>query len=88
MLTTTVNTNDAKDQFSELINRVMTNKERIVLTRRGKEVAVLISFEDLKLLQESQDKSDVEHAMDSLKEARQTGLLTLTQLKEKVGVPS
>jgi prevent-host-death family protein len=46
MTTTAINTADAKEQFVDLINRVAHNKERIVLTRRGKEIAAIIPVED------------------------------------------
>jgi prevent-host-death family protein len=77
-----VNTIEAKEQFTDLINRVAHNKERIILTRRGKEIAAIIPLDDLKLLLESQDKHDLHDAIDALKEARVSGTLTLEQLKE------
>lgn len=85
MTTTSINTADAKEQFVDLINRVAHNKERIVLTRRGKEIAAIIPFDDLKLLLESQDKHDLRDAIDALKEARSDGTVTLEQLKEDLG---
>lgn len=85
MNTTTLNTAEAKEQFSDLVNRVIHNKERVILTRRGKEVAVIIPIEDMKLLQESQDKLDLREASEILKEARENGTLTLDQLKDEIG---
>ena len=81
-----MNTVDAKEQFTDLINRVSHNKERVILTRRGKEIAVLIPLEDFKLLQDSQDKNDLRDAIDALKEARNTGTVTLEQMKEEMGI--
>jgi len=86
MTMTLINTIDAKEQFAELINRVAHNKERVVLTRRGNEIAVIIPIDDLKLLMESQDKHDLHEAIDSLKEARNNPPITLEQLKEEVGI--
>jgi prevent-host-death family protein len=85
MTTTQMNTIEAKEQFADLINRVAHNKERIVLTRRGKEIAAIIPVEDLALLMESQDKHDLHEAIDALKEARNTGTVTIEQLKEDLG---
>ncbi len=51
MTTTSINTADAKEDFIELINRVAHNKERIILTRRDKEIAAIIPIEDLKSLE-------------------------------------
>lgn len=84
MTITTMNTIEAKEQFSELLNRVSNSKERIVLTRRGKEIAVIIPIEDLKALQQSQDKHDLHSAIDALKEARSAGTISLDRLKIEV----
>lgn len=81
MTISTINTVEAKEEFSELLSRVMHNKERIVLVRRGKEVAALIPIEDLALLQSSQDKIDLHEALEALKEARTAGTSTIEQLK-------
>ncbi len=80
-----MNTMEAKEQFADLINRVAHSKERIVLTRRGKEIAAIVPLEDLKVLQATQDKHDLHAAIDALKEARSTGTMTLDQLKESMG---
>lgn len=85
MTTTFMNTMDAKEQFADLITRVSHHKERVILTRRGKEIAAIIPLEDLQLLEESEDRHDLKEAIDALKEARNEGLITLEQLKEEVG---
>lgn len=85
MTITSMNTLEAKEQFSELLNRVAHNKEKIVLTRRGKDIAVIIPVEDFKALQQTQDKQDLHDAIDALKEARHVGMKTLLQLKEEIG---
>ena len=86
MTTTHLNTIEAKEQFADLINRVAHSKERIILTRRGNEIAAIIPIEDLQLLFESQDKHDLREAIDALKEARHEGTVTLEQLKDDVGI--
>lgn len=85
MTTTFINTMDAKEQFADLITRVSHQKERVILTRRGKEIAAIIPLEDLQLLEQSEDRHDLREAIDALKEARNTGTITLEQLKEDVG---
>ncbi|MEO8402010.1 MAG: type II toxin-antitoxin system Phd/YefM family antitoxin [Gammaproteobacteria bacterium] len=85
MTTSVLSTVEAKEQFTDLINRVAHSKERIVLTRRGKEIAAIIPMEDLNLILESQDKHDLREAIDALKEARSEGTITLDQLKDDVG---
>jgi len=85
MTVTVLNTLEAKEQFADLVNRVAHSKDRIILTRRGKEIAAIIPIEDLVLLQESLDNQDVREAIEALKEARQVGTITLEKLKEEVG---
>ncbi len=85
MTTSYVSTLDAKEEFSELINRVSHNKERIILTRRGKEIAVIIPIEDFQHLQKSQSKNDLDEAVEALQEARNLGTMSLEDLKAKVG---
>ena len=80
-MTATITTIDAKEKFAELIDQVAHSKERVILTRRGKEIAAIIPLEDLYLLQESQDKHDLQEATDALKEARNTQVSTLDDLK-------
>jgi prevent-host-death family protein len=46
-----VSTADARQNLAELINRVAYGKERVILTRHGKEVAALVPVEDLSLIQ-------------------------------------
>lgn len=85
MAVTVLNTVDAKEQFTDLINRVVHSKERVIITRRGQEIAAIIPLEDLMLLQEAQDKHDLREAIDALKEIRSMGTVTLDQLKEDIG---
>ena len=82
---TVLNTADAKEQFTDLINRVVHSKERVILTRRGQEIAAIIPLEDLMLLQEAQDRHDLREAIDALKEVRNVGTMTLDQLREDIG---
>lgn len=80
-----INTVEAREDFSELISRVSHNKERIILTRRGNEIAAIIPIEDFALLQTSQDKHDLEAATEALKEAREKGTLTFDEFTRKLG---
>jgi prevent-host-death family protein len=85
MTTTSINTVEAKEQFSELINRVSHNNERIILTRRGKEIAAIVPVDDLLILLKSQNKTDLQEAVESLKQTRELGSITWDDLKEELG---
>lgn len=85
MTTSAINTIDAKEEFSQLINRVSQNKERIILMRRGKEIAAIIPIEEFTQLQVAQNQADLNEALEALKEARKQGSLTLDELKTAIG---
>lgn len=84
-MTTYISTLIAKEEFSEIINRVSHHKERIVLLRRGKEIAAIIPLEDFHSLQKSQSEMDLEEATEALKEARTLGTISAVELKEEIG---
>lgn len=86
-MTTTMTTVDAKEKFTDLLNHVSHSKERVILVRRGKEVAALIPLEDLQFLEATQNKNDLHEAIDALKEAK-NGSVPLEKLKEEIGIPS
>ena len=57
-----ITTADARKMLSNIINRVAFGDESFVLTRRGEPIAALVSIRELKLLQELEDKIDIEDA--------------------------
>lgn len=61
-----VSTVDARNQFSDILNRAAYGRERVVLTRRGKPLAALVSIEDLRILERlieaMEDRIDLEEA--------------------------
>jgi prevent-host-death family protein len=62
-----------RQDFSETMNRVAYGRERIVLHRRGRDLAALIPVEDLALLEAAEDRLDVEEAERILAEAKARG---------------
>lgn len=85
MSITYITTVEAKEDFADLVNRVSQSKERIVLTRRDKNIAAIISYDDLLLLLEKENKRDLQEATESLQEARSLGTVTLPEIKEELG---
>lgn len=73
----------ARDDFSETLNRVAYKGERILLERRGKDVAALVPMEDLELLEKLEDRMDLEEARKAL---REPGSVTLEKLKTSLGL--
>ena len=46
----------AADAMAHALNRVTYKRERVILQRRGKDVAALITVEDLNFLEEQEDR--------------------------------
>lgn len=73
---------DARKKLSNLLNRVAFGNEAFVLTRRGEPVAALVSMNDLMLLQELEDRSDVEDAWKTKNESEE--LISWEELKKEL----
>ena len=67
----------------DVLNRVSDAGERVVLERRGKPVAALVSIDDLELLQRIEDEMDVKAAREALKEP---GRITLEDFRKLHGI--
>jgi prevent-host-death family protein len=74
---------DFRNQLAEPINRVAYQGERVILERRGKGVAALVSMDDLALLEKLEDESDVKAARAALKEQ---GAIPFEQVKAELGL--
>jgi antitoxin Phd len=64
----TVSTAEARKKLSEIVNKVAYGKEPVILTRRGEEIAALISMEELVFLQLIEERIDIEDAIKALEE--------------------
>ena len=65
-MTTKISTADARKNFADIVNKVAYGKEPIILTRRGQDVAALVSIDELELLQQIEDHIDIEDAKRAL----------------------
>lgn len=81
-----VNTVEARAQFSEIINRAAFGKERVTLTRRGKEIVAVVPIEDVKLLEALEDKIDLEEARESLAGSKKKGTVPWEKIKKELGI--
>ncbi len=64
----TISTADARKNFADIVNKVAYGDEPIILTRRGQEVAALVSMRELELLRRIEDRMDIEDAEKALAE--------------------
>ena len=77
---------EARQNFSDVINRAAYGKERVILTRRGKPFAAVVPMDDIELLETLEDKVDLEDALEALKEAEEKGTITLEDLERELGL--
>ena len=63
-------TAEARGKLALIIQKAAVDKERIILTRRGKELAALVPMEDMRFLEELEDRLDLEEARAALAEAQ------------------
>ncbi len=76
----------ARDDLAEIVNRVAFGKERVCLTRHGKDVACLVSMEEAKLLALIEDRIDLSDAADALRELDESGPVSWDALKAELGL--
>jgi prevent-host-death family protein len=65
---TRLSASSLRDTLAEALNKVAYGGERILLHRRGKDLAALISKDDLALFEELEDRSDAILAHEALAE--------------------
>lgn len=59
---------DVRKTFSETLNKVSFGKDRIVIHRNEKDVAVIVPLEDVELLEMIEDKVDTMLVEEALKD--------------------
>lgn len=83
---TRVKASDARNDFATTLNRVAYGKSRLVLYRRGKDLAAIVPMEDLELLQKLEDRLDLDAARAALKEADRKGTILWEKIKKDLGL--
>ena len=83
---TRLSVTDARDKLSETVNQVMYRGDRILLDRHGKAVAALVSIEDLELLEELENRMDLEDAREALREVESEGSIPWETVKARLGI--
>ena len=79
---------EIRDNLADALNRVAYAGERVVLARRGKGVAALVSMEDLDLLEKMEDEADVRDAKRALAEMKRKKEkpIPLAVIKKRLGM--
>jgi prevent-host-death family protein len=72
----------ARQNFSDIVNRVAYGGERIIVHRRKKPVAAVVPIEDLEFLEEVEDRIDIEEARKRLHEPT----IPWSKIKKQLGL--
>ena len=74
----------AREKFSDVLDEVSVKGERIVLHRHGKDIAAVISADDLALLEALEDRYDVESVRLALAESDER--IPWSKVKERLSL--
>jgi prevent-host-death family protein len=75
---------ELREHGSDIINRVAFGDEQIVLTRRGRPVAAIISLASLDALRRLEDSHDVAEANLARKDVRKHGTVSWEDVKAEL----
>jgi prevent-host-death family protein len=81
-----MNVTEARDNFSDVINRVAYGHERVCLSRGGKDVACMVSVEEAKVLELLEDRFDLLDALAALEEVQTAGTISWGDVKRDLGL--
>ena len=76
----------ARNGFSDLLSKVQYGADRVLIERRGKDVAALIPVEDLRLLELFEDAIDVDAARKALADPKNKVRVPLDRVKKRLGL--
>ena len=68
-----LSTSEARRGFADVVSRAAFGKERVILTRQGRDLVAVVPVEDLALIEKAEDQADNELADRALAEAESRG---------------
>ena len=77
---------EVRHNLAEVINQVAYGKERVLITRHGKQLVALVPVEDYQLLEDLEDRIDLEKTRAALEEAKSQGTVPWEQVKAELGL--
>lgn len=81
-----INMTDAREDLSSVVNEVAYGQERVVLTRRGRSLAAVVSIDDAKLLEQLEDELDLADAKAALADPDNADPVAWEQIKVNLGL--
>jgi prevent-host-death family protein len=77
---------EARGRFAEVINRVAFGKDRVLLKRRNRPLAAVVPLEDIELLEELEERADLQASRRAREEVRRKGTIPWKRLKKELGL--
>lgn len=74
----------ARSGLSDLLSQVQYGSERVIIERRGRDAAALISIADLRLLELLEDTVDIEAARQALENPKNKVRVPLDEVKKRL----
>ncbi len=74
----------ARSGLSDLLSKVQYGSERVIIERRGRDAAALISMADLRLLELLEDTIDIAAARQALENPRNKVRVPLDEVKKRL----
>lgn len=79
-----ISASKVRETLSDILNEVSVRGDRVVLERHGKDVAAVISIEDLELLERLEDRYDLEISKAAL--AEREDRVPWSKVKSRLGL--
>ncbi|MBI2478466.1 MAG: type II toxin-antitoxin system Phd/YefM family antitoxin [Planctomycetia bacterium] len=79
-----VSIREVRDNLADVLNRASYRGERIILERRGKPVAAIVSIEDVELLERLENEADLKAVRKARKEGGKP--IPLEKIKARLGM--
>lgn len=77
---------EARTHLTDIVNEVAYGGERIILTRKGKQLVAIIPLEDLRALEAIENKIDLEDAKKALRDVEKHGAISWEDTKRELGL--
>ncbi len=79
---------EIRNNLADALNRVIYTGERVILERRGKPAAVIVSLDDLAMLEAIEDGEDVKAAKRAIAKMKRKGEkpIPYAQVKKQLGL--
>ena len=78
-----ISVSESRKEMGDLVSEVCFTKNRVVISRHGKPVAVLVPVEDAELLVDLEDRIDLEAARQALKDPKR---ISWEKVKKELGL--